>query len=148
MPLAHRREDAHGLALLIAADVVLAWAPSPLLVCAGAALWGLHMAWTQGLLAKLVADTAPTALRGTSFGIFNLVSGAALLCASVMAGSLWNACGASATFLAGAVFASRGGDGASLHNVPRSPSLCARPPASDGGAEPLWAAPPHLLSGR
>jgi hypothetical protein len=63
------------------------------------------MAFTQGLLAKLVADTAPSDLVGTGFGIFNLASGGALLLASVIAGSLWNSFGASATFLAGAVFA-------------------------------------------
>ena len=94
-----------GLALLIAADLLLAFALSPLLVFAGAALWGLHMAFTQGLLSKLVADTAPNKLLGTGFGIFNLVSGGALLLASVIAGSLWNSFGASATFMAGAVFA-------------------------------------------
>jgi MFS family permease len=94
-----------GLLLLIAADVVLAFATSPLIVFAGAALWGLHMAFTQGLLSKLVADTAPKELVGTGFGIFNLASGGALLLASVIAGSLWNSFGASATFLAGAVFA-------------------------------------------
>jgi MFS family permease len=94
-----------GLALLIAADLVLAFAASSLLAFVGAALWGLHMAFTQGLLSKLVADTAPAELRGTAFGIFNLVSGGALLLASVIAGALWSAFGASATFLAGAAFA-------------------------------------------
>jgi MFS family permease len=94
-----------GLVLLVASDVVLALAGSPLIVFAGAALWGLHMAFTQGLLSKLVADTAPAELLGTGFGIFNLVSGASLLLASVTAGLLWSAFGASATFLAGAAFA-------------------------------------------
>jgi len=94
-----------GLALLIAADLVLAVALSPLLALIGAALWGLHMAFTQGLLAKLVADSAPAELRGTAFGIFNLVSGGALLLASVIAGALWSFVGPSATFMAGAAFA-------------------------------------------
>jgi MFS family permease len=94
-----------GLLLLVAADLVLAFATSPLAVFAGAALWGLHMALTQGLLAKLVADSAPAELLGTGFGVFNLVSGIALLLASVIAGSLWSAFGAAATFLAGATFA-------------------------------------------
>ena len=94
-----------GMVLLVAADVALAFATSSLVVFAGAALWGLHMALTQGLLSKLVADTAPAELVGTGFGIFNLVTGVALLLASVIAGSLWSAFGASATFLAGAVFA-------------------------------------------
>ena len=94
-----------GLAVLIIADVVLALAASPGVAFAGAAFWGLHMALTQGLLSKLVADTAPAELRGTAFGIFNLVSGAALLLASVIAGTLWSEFGASATFVAGAIFA-------------------------------------------
>ncbi|TFH32883.1 MAG: MFS transporter, partial [Myxococcales bacterium] len=94
-----------GLVLLIAADVLLAVAASPMLVFIGSALWGLHMACTQGLFAKLVADTTPMQLHGTAFGIFNLVSGSTLLLASVLAGALWNAYGASATFLAGAAFA-------------------------------------------
>ena len=74
-------------------------------VLAGAGLWGLHMALTQGLFAALVADTAPRALRGTAFGLFNLVSGAALLVASAVAGVLWERFGSSATFLCGAAFA-------------------------------------------
>lgn len=94
-----------GLAMLIAADVVLAVAASPWTAFAGTALWGLHMAFTQGLLSKLVADTASKELRGTAFGLFNLVSGAALLLASVIAGSLWTTFGPSATFLAGGAFA-------------------------------------------
>jgi len=94
-----------GLGVLIAADVVLAIAASSWSAFLGAAFWGLHMAFTQGLLAKLVADTALTELRGTAFGVFNLVSGVALLLASVIAGSLWSVFGASATFIAGASFA-------------------------------------------
>jgi len=94
-----------GLALLVAADAMLAAASGALAVFGGAALWGLHMAFTQGLLSKLVADTVPDELRGTGFGIFNLVSGGALLLASVIAGALWSAIGPSATFLAGAGFA-------------------------------------------
>jgi MFS family permease len=94
-----------GPAMLCAADVVLAAAASPLTALIGAALWGLHMGLTQGLFAKLVADTAPEEFRGTAFGVFNLVSGAALLLASVVAGALWSAFGAPATFLAGAAFA-------------------------------------------
>jgi MFS family permease len=94
-----------GLAMLVAADLVLAAAASPLLAFVGAALWGMHMGLTQGLFAKLVADTAPAKLRGTAFGVFNLVSGVALLLASVLAGALWTAFGAPATFLTGATFA-------------------------------------------
>jgi MFS family permease len=94
-----------GLAMLVAADWVLAAAASPLLAFIGAALWGMHMGMTQGLFAKIVADSAPAELRGTAFGFFNLVSGVALLVASVVAGALWTAFGAPATFLTGAAFA-------------------------------------------
>ena len=103
--LSHRTLLHLGLALLIAADVALAWASSPEMVFAGAALWGLHLAATQGLLSKLVADAAPADLLGTGFGIFHLVSGGALLLASLIAGVLWSAYGASATFVAGAALA-------------------------------------------
>jgi MFS family permease len=94
-----------GLGMLVASDIVLAAAASPLPVFAGAALWGVHMGLTQGLLSKLVADNAPPELVGSAFGIFNLVSGVALLLASVIAGALWASFGAPATFAAGAVFA-------------------------------------------
>ena len=93
-----------GLAALIAADLVLANAGGRLLVLAGAALWGLHMGLTQGLLAALVAGSAPADMRGTAFGVFNLVCGIALLIASGLAGWLWDAFGPRFTFYAGAAF--------------------------------------------
>ena len=94
-----------GLALLIVADGVLALASGVGGVAAGVILWGLHMGLTQGLLAAIVADTAPEELRGTAYGMFNLVTGLALLAASVIAGELWDITGPRGTFLAGAVFA-------------------------------------------
>jgi MFS family permease len=93
-----------GIAILIAADLVLAFAANIAAVAAGVAMWGLHMGLTQGLLATLVADTAPDDLRGTAFGAFNLVTGLAMLFASLIAGALWDAIGPRGTFLAGAVF--------------------------------------------
>ena len=94
-----------GLMALIAADAVLAfWFTLPG-VFVGAALWGLHLALTQGLLAALVADTAPAEARGTAFGVFNLVSGLALLAASSVAGVAWEWLGAAATFKIGGGFA-------------------------------------------
>lgn len=93
-----------GFAVLIAADLVLAAAQGPAAVFAGAALWGLHMGMTQGLLSAMVADAAPESLRGTAFGVFHLMSGLALLAASVIAGALWAGIGPAATFLAGAGF--------------------------------------------
>jgi MFS family permease len=94
-----------GLVLLVAADVVLAFAGGILAVGVGVVLWGLHMGFTQGLLSTLVAETAPAELRGTAFGMFNLVCGLAMLAASVIAGALWDVAGPEATFLAGAAFA-------------------------------------------
>jgi len=64
----------------------------------------VHMGLTQGLLSTLVADAAPAQLRGTAFGVFHLVSGVALLAASLIAGALWDAYGAAWTFYAGAAF--------------------------------------------
>jgi len=93
---------AAGLVALVAADLVLASFGSIAGALAGAGLWGLHMGVTQGLFAALVADTAPSALRGTAFGLFNLVSGVSTLLASVIAGVLWQSHGSAATFLAGA----------------------------------------------
>jgi MFS family permease len=94
-----------GLLALVLADLVLAGAASVSQVLVGTAVWGLHMGLTQGLLAALVAETAPHDLRGTAFGIFNLVSGVALLMASGLAGWLWDAFGPAVTFIASAGFA-------------------------------------------
>lgn len=93
-----------GLALLLIADLVLAFATGLAGLGIGVALWGLHMGFTQGLLATLIAETAPAELRGTAFGMFNLVTGLALLLASVIAGALWDMAGPQATFFAGAAF--------------------------------------------
>jgi MFS family permease len=93
-----------GLVALIAADLVLAGAAHWPAVVVGVALWGLYLGMTQGLLSALVADTAPDDLRGTAFGVFNLVSGVAMLVASALAGLLWVRLGAPFTFYAGAAF--------------------------------------------
>jgi MFS family permease len=94
-----------GILLLVAADIVLALLPSVGGLALGVALWGLHMGLTQGLLAALVADTAPAELRGTAYGFFNLLGGLAMLAASIIAGALWDIAGPQVTFLAGAGFA-------------------------------------------
>lgn len=93
-----------GVAFLVAADVVLAAAGNYRTLSLGIALWGLHMGFTQGLFAAMIADATPPQLRGTAFGVFNLASGFAMLLASVVAGLLWDRYGPTATFLAGAVF--------------------------------------------
>ena len=94
----------YGMGFLIVADLVLAINDHWPVVLVGVLFWGLHMGMTQGLLAKLVADHAPTDLRGTAFGLFNLVSGLAMLAASVIAGAVWEMAGASMTFHLAAVF--------------------------------------------
>ena len=94
---------AAGLVALAVADLLLAWRAQGAVLWTGIAVWGLHMAITQGLLATLVAEAAPADLRGTAFGFFNLVGGVALLIASGLAGLLWDWRGPSVTFVAGAV---------------------------------------------
>lgn len=93
-----------GLVLLLGADLALVFADDIVWVGFGVVLWGLHMGFTQGLLATLTAESAPAELRGTAFGMFNLVTGIALLAASVVAGALWDMTGPQGTFLAGAAF--------------------------------------------
>lgn len=94
-----------GLAALVGADLVLAFSSGVAGALFGVALWGAHMALTQGLFAKLVADCAPASLRGSAFGVFHLLTGLALLAASIVAGLVWDKFGAEATFLTGAGFA-------------------------------------------
>jgi MFS family permease len=95
---------AAGIALLIVADLVLAWAGTPFIVLFGVALWGLHMGCTQGILAAMIAEVTPSELKGTAFGLFNLASGLFMLLASVIAGGLWDRYGPAVTFYVGAVF--------------------------------------------
>ncbi|MCL2658479.1 MAG: MFS transporter [Betaproteobacteria bacterium] len=102
--MSHRSLLALGLGVLIAADLVLAKDAHWSVVLAGVALWGVHMGMTQGLLAAMVANVAPTDLRGTAYGFFNLVCGVAMLLASIVAGFLWDKFGAASTFYAGAAF--------------------------------------------
>jgi MFS family permease len=111
---------AGGLAALVAADLLLAWRADGPVLWAGIALWGLHMAMSQGLLATMVARAAPADLRGTAFGFFNLMSGLALLLASGLAGLLWDLRGPAVTFIAGAVL-----------SVGAMALLAARPRTSD-----------------
>lgn len=94
-----------GLVLLIAADAILALGSGIAVIGLGVVLWGLHMGFTQGLFSTLVADTAPADLRGTGFGVYNLLSGLMTLAASVLAGWLWDVAGHQGTFLAGGGFA-------------------------------------------
>ena len=101
--MSHSKMLQWGLLVLIAADIVLALSSHWSTLLAGVALWGIHMGMTQGLLAAMVAHTAPPELRGTALGMFNLMSGIALLLASAGAGVLWEVLGAASTFYAGAI---------------------------------------------
>ncbi|HEX6132743.1 MAG TPA: MFS transporter [Longimicrobiales bacterium] len=94
-----------GIAFLVVADLILALGTAIPLILLGVVFWGMHMGFTQGLFATLVADHAPADLRGSAFGLFNLSTGAAMLAASVIAGALWDVSGPRATFVAGAAFA-------------------------------------------
>jgi MFS family permease len=107
-----------GLIVLIAADVVLAWAPSLTIALVGAAVWGLHMGLTQGVLSAMVASAAPADLRGSAFGMFSVVSGIVLLVASVLAGALWEHVSPAATFVTGAVIC-----GVALVGLPFTPGV-------------------------
>jgi MFS family permease len=111
-----------GVIFLIAADIVLATAGTAWQVLAGAVLWGLHMGATQGLFATLVVDAAPADLRGTALGLYNLITGGALLAASILAGCLWTAFSPAATFTAGAAFA----------GIALLAMVCGRPNVSEG----------------
>jgi MFS family permease len=102
--ISHLKLLSAGLLVLIGADLALAQAQGLAAVAFGVALWGLHLGMTQGLLATMVAATAPAHLRGTAFGFFNLASGVAMLLASVLAGLLWDRLGPGVTFYAGAAF--------------------------------------------
>ncbi|MCK9380876.1 MAG: MFS transporter [Sulfuritalea sp.] len=102
--MSHARLLAAGLVVLIAADAALAYDGHWLAAWLGIVLWGLHMGMTQGLLAAMIAGTAPADLRGTAYGFFNLASGIALLVASALAGLLWDSFGAAFTFVAGGIF--------------------------------------------
>lgn len=112
---------AFGLLVLIAADLILAQSNHWSTVLAGVALWGIHMGMTQGLLAAMVADTAPADLRGTAFGLFNLMSGLAMLVASGLAGFVWDRHGAAMTFYTGAAFCLLALAGLVWQNAGRSP---------------------------
>lgn len=93
-----------GCLVLVLADFVLAVSTTRVWVFVGIALWGVHMGLTEGLLAALTAAAAPAALRGTAFGLMNLVRGLSMLIASALAGTLWQLAGEQSPFLAGAIF--------------------------------------------
>jgi MFS family permease len=103
--LAPRRLLLCGIIVLVAGDLILAYGHGLAAAFAGIALWGVHLALTQGILSRMIADHAPPRLRGSAFGLFNLATGVALLAASLAAGLLWDAFGSRATFVAAAGWA-------------------------------------------
>ena len=102
--MSHTKLLVFGLLVLIVADLILAFSNHWSFVLAGVILWGVNMGMTQGLLATMVANSAPADLRGTAYGFFNLMSGIAMLFSSLLAGLLWESFGAPCTFYAGAGF--------------------------------------------
>ena len=110
-----------GVVILLLADMVLAASSSLPAIAAGVVLWGLHLGFTQGILAAMVAECAPPELRGTAFGMFNLITGLSLLVASLLAGALWEAFGPQGTFLAGAGLAALTLPALRLLTPPRKP---------------------------
>jgi Major Facilitator Superfamily. len=107
-----------GLGFLIAADVVLGVGHSIVPIFAGGALWGVHLALTQGVFAKIISDFVPVDLRGTGFGIFDLARGVAFVIANVVAGWWWRMSGAPAAFFSAAAFATIGGIGLAVATRP------------------------------
>ncbi len=91
-----------SIVVLAGADLMIALVPGMGGYLIGIALWGLHMGMSQGLIATLVADHATDSLRGTAFGIFNLVCGGALMIANIVAGVVWDQFGTEMTFIVGA----------------------------------------------
>jgi MFS family permease len=92
-----------GILALIAADATLALASNLWGGALALALWGLHLALTQGLTASMVAASAPPERRGTAFGLFNLISGLAMLIGNLGGGLLWDFSGPAVTFTASAI---------------------------------------------
>jgi MFS family permease len=119
--MSHSKLLAAGLVVLIVSDLVLALANNWAHLGLGVALWGVHMGMTQGLLAAMVADSAPEDLRGTAYGFFNLLSGIAMLASSAIAGLLWDSFGSAFTFYVGAGFASLTLAGIALHSAASIP---------------------------
>lgn len=94
-----------GIGFLIVADLILGFSNSLWIVFLGISFWGLHLGFTESLLATIITDITRAELRGTAFGIFNFISGLGMLGASLVAGILWDHYGAKFSFLAGAIFA-------------------------------------------
>jgi MFS family permease len=93
-----------GIFFLIMADIILGFANNVWMLGAGTIFWGMHLAFVKGSLSTLVTDTTSPELRGTAYGIFNFVSGIAMLASSIIAGLLWDWYGPSVTFFTGAAF--------------------------------------------
>lgn len=69
------------------------------------AIYGIFFGLTEGVEKALVADLAPAHLRGSAFGLYNLVIGIGALPASLIFGLVWQQFGAAAAFSMGAGFA-------------------------------------------
>jgi len=114
-----------GAVVLIGADVILATAGDIWWTVLGAALWGLQMGVTQGLLGATVADAAPDHLRGVAFGFYDVANGVAALGASAGAGMLWTVAGPAAAFGTGAFIAAAATLMLMLRPLPKAANLSA-----------------------
>lgn len=63
-----------ALVILFISQFVLSMANSVSVFYIGIAIWGIQFGMTSALVQMLVADTAPTHLRGTAFSIFYIAS--------------------------------------------------------------------------
>ncbi len=82
-----------------------AWVQQPQQIWGLFALYGVYLGMSQGILLALVADVTPSELRGTGFGVINLVIGIILLPANLLAGFVWETANPQIPFLLGSFLA-------------------------------------------
>lgn len=76
---------------LTAAVPFLSFTATPVLVWAGAVVWGAALGIHESTLRAAVADLVPAATRGTGYGIFTAIYGIAWLAGSTIIGALYSA---------------------------------------------------------
>jgi len=88
-----------GYLMLALTAVLFSFINSSMLVWGIFALCGLQIAFVDGTSRAFVSDMSPKSEKGTGLGVYQTLSGLAVLPASVIAGALWDLIGAQATFL-------------------------------------------------
>jgi MFS family permease len=66
------------------------------------AVYGIYFGLTEGVEKALVADFAPTHLRGSAFGLYHMTIGIGALPASLLFGLVWQKLGSTSAFTMGA----------------------------------------------